>query len=785
MILKSFELNKQIETFGSSTFNRPSSQLQLPDCYIVCSHIEITMSAGFSGVGISSDGSACACGTDGSENAEGTFNKNAATANPNGKDYTWYRIEGVIRENVPIFHFNGECTPNIEVPYDRGHWTSGGPIGVTWLAGVLGQYYPEYLVWSNHAPPVGRVPDDTSDPVDYYEPMLKLGVCFTNANEQNTASTKELNPCIGKLAYPGPPPPDTTVAPGERRCWSENAQARVDCPIMMKSHAVPAYAWDKISLYRPYPFETLVWNSEGTEEEKMLRCWRACGGDGDLDNSPGGHSYAKLPGRGFIVNPITGGCNCQWGPRPCEPDMDHWRTLKNNGWKRYKFGTRTAYMPWEGVAMPLCAACQPGKSSFNGCTDCQPGKYTETQREAQQVACKSCSVGKYTSKKASKTCNMCEPGKYQDDEGKTECKECPKGWFQDKYMRNKCESCNPGHFAESEGSLSCSYCGKGKFQDQSGKDSCKTCPTGKYTIDVTAAHCTDCPIGYIDLSPTECQQCRAGYYQSNPGQTSCIYCSNGRYSPTPGRGTACELCPSGKYSPQPGSPNPKTFCAWCPGAFTCISSQTGPYACAGGTFMPPRQTHASCLNCPAEKTTAAGSKSCEWCPVGKTTGRQIGKQCYDCPETGWHGASNNHYSGGNKKLYKSGAVSTSTPYHSCPWGGHGWGCNGKGGRRIVKTWITAPETSTYHFKLGKVDDWASIRFRFENGKDAGYWTYTLNKKASFTWPMSKGQMGLIEFTCDNYKGAYSCQFTVDSRLSVHKTKPPSVYCGQPNVIKRL
>ena len=201
--------------------------------------------------------------------------------------------------------------------------------------------------------------------------------------------------------------------------------------------------------------------------------------------------------------------------------------------------------------------------------------------------------------------------------------------------------------------------------------------------------------------------------------------------------------------------------------------------------MPPRQTHASCLNCPAEKTTAPGSKSCEWCPVGKTTGRQIGKQCYDCPETGWHGASNNHYSGGNKKLYKSGAVSTSTPYHSCPWGGNGWGCNGKGGRRIVKTWITAPETSTYHFKLGKVDDWASIRFRFDSGKDAGYWTYTLNKKASFTWPMSKGQMGLIEFTCDNYKGAYSCQFTVDSRLSVHKTKPPSVYCGQPNVIKRL
>merc|ERR1711865_1163131 len=75
----------------------------------------------------------------------------------------------------------------------------------------------------------------------------------------------------------------------------------------------------------------------------------------------------------------------------------------NYDWYRYT-ERRYEYTSWSESALPLCAACQPGQSSIQGCTSCRVGKFTATPQDAQALSCKPCVVGRYTPDKKSTGC---------------------------------------------------------------------------------------------------------------------------------------------------------------------------------------------------------------------------------------------------------------------------------------------------------------------------------------------------------------------------------------------
>jgi hypothetical protein len=186
----------------------------------------------------------------------------------------------------------------------------------------------------------------------------------------------------------------------------------------------------------------------------------------------------------------------------------------------------------------------------------------------------------------------------------------------------------------------------------------------------------------------------------------------------------------------------------------------------------------------------SNKKGCQWCAAGKSTLGSSGTTCKNCPSPGWSGSG----SGSMTTFFATIGVSTSIPFHSCPWGGEGWGCNGKGGRRTVTTHFVAVKSGTYKF-AASVYDWGAVQFNFASGASAG--RYTLERTSrGFNWPLSKGQLVSITFTCDRWGGTpswlYMCTFhmkepggSTAKNLKLFKSNPGSSYCADPNIIRRL
>jgi len=487
---------------------------------------------------------------------------------------------------------------------------------------------------------------------------------------------------------------------------------------------------------------------------------------------------------GFIVGTTRGhiedACYCEMILTPCN-------RIREDIYDVYQYTNvmeAMEYTSWSESALPLCAACQPGQSSIQGCTSCSVGKFTATPQDAQALSCKPCAMGRYTPDKKSTGCKDCTVGTYQDQLSQSICKSCLAGQYQDGTGEKTCKSCPAGYVTTTVGSPSCKICTAGTYQNLAGRTSCIPCQANHYSTIVGASACKACPMGYSHLSTTACQGCASGKYQSNMASATCIPCAQGQYSPSTHRTTTCINCPSGQHAIATGAKR----CEWCSGGTLC--SRVGPGTqCAAGTYAAARVHINSCSACIAEQSSAAGSRSCTWCPSGRTTnGAVTGRACVACPTNGWAGqVSSTSYSisTGNVK-YKS------NPYHSCPWGGSNWGCAGKGGRRKMVTFITVLVTGKYYLYLGPVDDWASIQFRhLPSYSDAGYKSLTIGQSTSYSWDLQRGQRVSIDYLCDNYKGKYKCTLFIKYAgqyplgLHFHQTDPGSAYCADPGFVKRL
>ena len=110
----------------------------------------------------------------------------------------------------------------------------------------------------------------------------------------------------------------------------------------------------------------------------------------------------------------------------------------------------------------------------------------------------------------------------------------------------------------------------------------------------SGAYCQTCPVGTFslqNLQDTACTACAAGTYGSTVGLSVCAACAAGTYGPTAGL-SVCTACAAGTYGPTIGL----AVCAACPAG--TYSLQTN------------RILASSCVACPANSQSSAGSTSC-------------------------------------------------------------------------------------------------------------------------------------------------------------------------------
>ena len=469
----------------------------------------------------------------------------------------------------------------------------------------------------------------------------------------------------------------------------------------------------------------------GTEEFSLSDCYLAC-------QSMAIANPLDLTAVG-ISKPTQNKCVCsvaqaEWAPTS-DPTYLWYRVSGEN------------VEDWLESALPLCAACQPGKYTTVGCQPCDVGRYTETPQQADKLECIKCEPGRFAAQKSSKTCTKCPIGYVQAFPQSSSCNACAAGLFIDITEQISCKSCSAGKYSGTAAS-GCIDCAVGTFAAQPGSPSCQNCAVGHYQDEKAKTACIACPAGYKHFSSLRCEECMEGKYQTGTAQTGCTNCLVGTYSNSRARTTSCVACSSGTYQTQTGM----RFCLDCPGGKTCSSSSAGSN-CDTGKYIPPRTHTSNCWECDAEKTSSSTRTGCEWCTSGKTTKGVGGATCSTCPaEQSWHtGLANGH-----------------VPEHST---------------KTWKTWVIAPADASYTFKIYYVDDVTTMQFRFRYGGDAGRIRKTYTQTQTINWSMKKGQIGSVEVTCQNYGGPSRCAWYMDERLYVYPDEPGSQYCAMENWYK--
>lgn len=461
-----------------------------------------------------------------------------------------------------------------------------------------------------------------------------------------------------------------------------------------------------------------------------------------------------------------------------------WRRISGND------DDKTGINSWASTALPLCAACQPGKKTDDGCKSCDPGYYTEDALQASKPQCVECEPGRFAATAVSTGCATCPAGFFQLEKAKSFCNQCPAGYFQSSVGSITCQSCSPGRYSAAK-AHTCTACGPGLYNDKSNATECIECEVARFTSTEANTECTDCPAGWIYFTNRNCQKCAAGTYQSAPAQQSCINCSPGKFSSSSGRASACANCPRGFYQQF----SKQMICNRCPGGKSCSVNSPGS-TCPSGKYKA-RQTWGSCEKCPAEKQTRTDKKGCDWCAAGKSTFGKSGESCKNCPSQGWTGEGTSR----GTAYYQTGGITANSPfYHSCPYGGEGWGCNGLGGKRVNTAYITAGKTADYVFKLKNPQHLNYAYITKQNGASEG----KMVGLSGYSSPTQRririnaGQWIKVELQCNALhimlmaSIPVNCQFVsyeADGRtvaknsLKFTPDKPLSSYCLWPDVTK--
>ena len=222
----------------------------------------------------------------------------------------------------------------------------------------------------------------------------------------------------------------------------------------------------------------------------------------------------------------------------------------------------------------------------------------------------------------------CENGQYRDQSDT--CQDCPAGYRgtnQQGDQSTACTTCQDGEYSNA-GATECSTCGIGEFSN-AGATECSTCPAGTQgsgTSGNQATACTTCQNGYTSVEGGQCEPCDNGEY-SNAGDPSCSPCPAGK------RGTnqqgnedsACTPCENGEFSNAGDS-----VCSQCPagkqGSGVSGDQNTACEQCSANMYS--TESMNSCENCPAGTQGTDDRKSCECCPVDKTSNE--GENCQLC-----------------------------------------------------------------------------------------------------------------------------------------------------------
>jgi hypothetical protein len=319
--------------------------------------------------------------------------------------------------------------------------------------------------------------------------------------------------------------------------------------------------------------------------------------------------------------------------------------------------TKCAVGSYSDPGENTCTPCLPGQrydstNLWSKCLDCLPLTYSTNPSEE----CKECPAGSYSSYGAT-VCTMCDTAKgYVPNEYNNGC-ECADGGVFDDVLQ-ACSVCKPGYKMKPGGG-DCVACEAGYYSVKVGQGSCVPCNSNKL-VNADRTRCEYCPPSF-EMVSGQCEQCPSGKYSSgdirgcqacygsyvpNSAQTGCNY---GTPKPSP-QPIVRKVCPPGqgytKASPElcvdcgPGSmsfnqtcifcavgtysdtPRPAS-CTVCPDTMVVSPDRTKCAGCAASFFKqeypqdyplssPGRE--ATCLKCPAETYSKAGSKVCLECP---------------------------------------------------------------------------------------------------------------------------------------------------------------------------
>jgi hypothetical protein len=275
---------------------------------------------------------------------------------------------------------------------------------------------------------------------------------------------------------------------------------------------------------------------------------------------------------------------------------------------------------------PTVAASLSGNSEVELCYACAAGKYKTTVVSEE---CTDCPAGQYSTTTGASACVLCLPGEYKESEGSGECSVCPvnKTSLSGSSVLTDCE-CVPGYTGTACGT--CSACVAGTYKTVTGTATCTDCNANTYSP--SAATICVCMAGYTGPDGGTCLACEAGSYKATAGSAACTFCGVGFYSNATAAVSAesCVACPSDSFSVAGSAGIEWCYCN--PGYRQTISHDACSL-CDPGYYDNITDLY-ECSKCAGGLYSAAvgatGIETCEPCEAG-TWSEEGSPTCYVCP----------------------------------------------------------------------------------------------------------------------------------------------------------
>lgn len=275
-----------------------------------------------------------------------------------------------------------------------------------------------------------------------------------------------------------------------------------------------------------------------------------------------------------------------------------------------------------GASHLTCTICEPGTFCFQDNTTQCPAHSNSSYGAATIAECV-CLVGYYD---VNNECLACPTG-YYCLEGTEATTACPDNSDSPEYSSRLADClCVPGYTGNS--GVGCVACPAGAYKTLAGPSTCTPCAQNTYsTLSARASACDACPVNTVSPAGSdEAVDCVSapGFYDNGGGVQPC---PGGSFQELPGQ-NACELCAVGKFSTATAAATAAT-CMPCPqnssslagsssvSACTCNSGYEGVdggpcVACVAGTFKA-TTGDASCQSCAADTYSSAAATSCVAC----------------------------------------------------------------------------------------------------------------------------------------------------------------------------